>query len=151
MNILAEKLEEIQAALEIGQIAITELHKENGELKEKLQAFEMLESQDIDKELQRLAQENRALKDNPKASANWQMVLSAVNANRKANELETDRDEWKRRALEAEEAGRAILEWEGSNCDGYADKVSDDCPFCKMRAVLNSINSGNSATDIDSE
>ena len=55
--------------------------------------------------------------------------------------LQADRDEWKRRALEAEEAGRAILEWEGSNCDGYADKVSDDCPFCKMRAVLNSINS----------
>ena len=50
-------------------------------------------------------------------------------------------DKWKRRALEAEEAGRAILEWEGSNCDGYADKVSGDCPFCKMRAVLNSINS----------
>ena len=104
MNTLAEKLEEIQAALEIGQTAITELHKENGELKEKLQAFEMLESQDIDKELQRLTQENRALKDNPKASANWQMVLSAVNANRKANELETARDEWKRRALEAEES-----------------------------------------------
>ena len=57
-------------------------------------------------------------------------------------QLKTDRDEWKRRALEAEEAGRAILEWEGANCDGYADKVSDDCPFCKMRAVLNSINSG---------
>ena len=60
--------------------------------------------------------------------------------------LEADRDEWKRRALEAEEAGKAILEWEGANCDGYADKVSDDCPFCKMRTVLNSINSDKNDT-----
>ena len=65
--------------------------------------------------------------------------------------IKKDRDEWKRRALEAEEAGRAIMDWEGANCDGYADKASNDCPFCKMRAVLNSINGGISATDIEAK
>ena len=37
MNLFVEKLEEIQAALEIGQTAITELYKENGELKAEIE------------------------------------------------------------------------------------------------------------------
>ena len=130
------------------------------------------------KEIQTLQQENRALKANPRACANITMVLSAVNANRKANELETDRDEWKRRALEAEGALRSL----GPVLNAEAkDKIMEEAHSARLiseanpddkydrlfagglailleldRKVsaaicMNSINGGISATDIEAE
>ena len=67
--------------------------------------------------------------------------------------LQTDRDEWKRRALEAEEALEMLTRWTKFELvhSGNSTKQPWINIISKVDKVLNSINSGIPATDIEAE
>jgi hypothetical protein len=55
------------------------------------------------------------------------------------SELEKDQADFARLIVAAPdlaEAVRDILALPLASCDGYAEAVSDDCPFCRARAAL---------------
>ena len=118
MTILGEKLAEIEAALEISQTALIELHKENEELQEECKSL------------------HGQLQD----------------CGRRYEHTKTDRDEWKRRALEAEEVLEKILKevvhTESSRWYRLHFELLEEAQSLILR---NSINSGIPATDIEAE